>query len=203
MKYPVIENIEQVRAAIAGKEEFFEADRETYIVFNYHVAFEDTFPEPTTRDAELNRDYMIRRECRGLIFDAKTGKCISRPAQKFFNIGERASTQPQNIDFERDHLMLEKLDGSFVRPFKTSDGVLRWGTKMGETDTAALLEPFLKEHPQYVDFAHWACDESLTPMFEFTTRKQRIVIDYPKDSLTLLLMRNNVTGDYIDYEKGV
>ena len=56
-KFPVIKNIEQARKAIAGREEFIEADKGDYIVFNYLVNFEDTFPPVNSEDS----DYDIMR----------------------------------------------------------------------------------------------------------------------------------------------
>ena len=39
-----------------------------------------------------------------------------------------------------------------------------------------------------------------TPIFEWCSRKQRIVIDYPEDRLVLLALRNNVSGEYKPYD---
>jgi RNA ligase len=39
-----------------------------------------------------------------------------------------------------------------------------------------------------------------TPIFEFCSRSQRIVIDYPTADLVLLAIRNNLTGNYISYD---
>jgi T4 RnlA family RNA ligase len=39
----------------------------------------------------------------------------------------------------------------------------------------------------------------LTPIFEWCSRKQRIVLDYKEDTLILTAMRNMKTGEYMDY----
>lgn len=198
-EFPHIRNLNDIRPAIAGRDEFIVAERDWGYVVNYNVNFADTFPTPNTDDEELNHLYKIRRECRGLIFD-NNENIISRPLHKFFNINEREETQSSNIDLSQSHIILEKIDGSFIRPFRTLDGILRWGTKMGETEVANLVIPFLEKNKNYIDFAHWACDNNLTPIFEFTSRKQRIVVDYGReDNLTLLAIRHNFTGDYIPY----
>lgn len=98
MQFPVIEHIDQVREAIKDRPEFIEADRGTYTVFNYMVARTDSFDCP------------LRRECRGLIFDDK-GRVLSRRFHKFFNLGEKEETFPQNINWNQSHVLLEKLDG--------------------------------------------------------------------------------------------
>ena len=42
-EFPLIKSIEQCRQAIVGRPEFSETDKGDYIVFNYHVAHEDSF----------------------------------------------------------------------------------------------------------------------------------------------------------------
>lgn len=191
--FPHITHIDQVREAIDGKDEFIEANRDSFIVFNYVVNMPDSFPPLTDERAS------ILRECRGLIFDAETEKVISRPFHKFFNVGERLETDVSEIDLTQEHILLDKLDGSFIRPFKTSDGVFRVGTKMGETDIAGYAEHFF-DRTEYRQLAEWCFENNLTPIFEFMSRRQKIVIDYGKeDQLVLLAIRHNETGQYIRY----
>lgn len=190
-KFPHITHIDDVLPYVEGRKEFVVADKGDYVVVNYVVAMSSTF--------DRDNGWEYRRECRGLIFCNETGKVISRPAHKFFNVSEREETDISNIDISQDHIILDKLDGSFIRPFRTADGVMRVGTKMGETDIAAMAKPFFEKN-EYKAFADWCCDNDLTPVFEFLSRKQRIVIDYgAEDQLVLLFIRHNVTGEYIKY----
>jgi RNA ligase len=39
----------------------------------------------------------------------------------------------------------------------------------------------------------------MTPIFEWCSRKQRIVVDYPEDRLVLIALRGTVTGEYKRY----
>ena len=198
-KWPIIRTLDDVLPAIKDRQEFIIAERGDYNVVNYLVNLQDTFPSPDTKDPELNRLYTIRRECRGIIFCAKTGKVISRPFSKFFNIGEKPETATDKIDFSQDHVVLHKLDGSFIRPFRTYDGKLRIGTKMGETEVAAQAGEFFFARPEYVNAGNWACDNNITLIFEWTSLKNRIVVKYDQDNLVLLAARHNVTGEYLDY----
>lgn len=196
MKYqfPVINTINDVLPHLDGRKEFVVANRGDHIIINYAVAFADTFcPVTTLGDA-------IRRECRGLIFDAKTGKIIRRPYHKFFNVGEKEETDPKIIDELIDAISLEKLDGSMIAPFRIGADI-RWGTKMGDTDVAKMVLPFLERNPDYIEFADTAIMSGYTPIFEFCSRQQRIVVDYEVERLVLTAMRNTVHGRYMDYEK--
>jgi RNA ligase len=203
-KFPHIRSIDDVLPAIEGLEEFIVARREGYIVINYMVAMSDTFPPVETEEDA------IRRECRGLVF-YPDGRLMARRLHKFFNVNERDETQFHQINFGQKHVILEKLDGSMITPIvmggtrndegHTVGGYLRWGTKMGITDVAMGAEEFVAKNPNYADFARWCIDYcNFTPIFEWCSRKQRIVVDYPEDRLVLIAVRGKESGNYQSYE---
>jgi RNA ligase len=203
-EFPKLQHLDEVRAVVKDAKEFIIAEREWGFVVNYLVSGPDTFPgvhtaggSPRMR-AEATRAKAIRRECRGLIFD-KSGQLISRPYHKFFNVNERDETQIDRIDLGQPHVILEKLDGSMVRPVPIGDAY-RLGTKMGVTDVSMQAEVWLVDHPNYDQFIRECLSNGLTPIFEWVSRKQRIVIDYPEDNLILTAIRNNFTGEYLPYE---
>lgn len=192
-KFPIIEHLDQVLPAIEGRDEFIVADRGDYKVVNYLVNMADTFPAV---DDEL---MAIRRECRGLVFDAN-GKILSRRFHKFFNAGEKDETQFHKIDLKKPHRILEKLDGSMVTPLDVhSNFRIRMATKMGFTDVADEANKFVSENLNYRVFMHEEMMAGYTPIFEFCSRKNRVVIDYPEPRMVLLASRNNITGEYLDY----
>ena len=217
--FPVISHLDDVRAAIEGRDEFIIAERDWGYVVNYMVSMNDTFPPVldneywcpgckmpisetegcgSQRCPEAVNLAAIRRECRGLLF-YPDGKIMSRRLHKFFNINERDETQFYEIDFNRPHIILEKLDGSMITPVATPAG-LRWGTKMGITDVSMGAELFVAHNLKYTIFAEYVMSLGFTPIFEWCSRKQRIVIDYPEDRLVLLALRNTVTGEYKSYD---
>jgi RNA ligase len=193
--FPQINNINDVLPHISGKEEFRVMEKDWYTVVNYAVAFEETFQW----DANDPVGSTIRRECRGLIFDTETGNLISRPYHKFFNAGEKEETQLNKINLYEPHVVLEKLDGSMIRPIPTKEG-FRLATKAGITDVAMNAEVFIADKPHYARFIHKCLLMNVTPIFEWVSRKNRIVIDYPTDNLILTGMRYNNTGNYVDYQ---
>jgi RNA ligase len=192
--FPRITHIDDVLPHISGKDEFRMIEKDWYTVVNYAVAFEDTF--------QWNSDdpvgSAIRRECRGLIFDVN-GVLVSRPYNKFFNIGEKEETQLNKVNFYEPHIVLEKLDGSMIRPIPTPEG-FRLATKMGITDVAMNAEVFVADKPHYATFINKCIQKGTTPIFEWVSRKNRIVVDYPEDNLILTGMRYNDTGKYVDYQ---
>jgi len=192
-KFPVIKCLDDILPAIEGRDEFVVVEKDgDYTVVNYTVMFDDTFPPVSTiNDA-------IRRECRGLIFRTSTREILHRRLAKFFNANEKEETQIANIRWDKPHVILEKLDGSMITPVSTSEG-RRWGTKMGVTDVALPVEEFLVNRKEYDLLCNFMEHRGFTPIFEWCSRKQRIVIDYPEDQLVLIAARNNITGEYMPY----
>lgn len=201
-QFPIISRIEQVLPHIDNN--FSVQDKGDYTVINYNYVAPETFPEVFTPKAMDNMgnvygDYdlgaAIRRECRGLIFD-KHGDIIRRPFHKFFNYRERVETQVLNL--QAGFYLQDKLDGSMLSPFIV-DGDLIWGTKQGYTQVAETARGHINKF--YENFAR-KCITMLgaTPIFEWCTRKQRIVLDYEEDELVLTAIRHMKTGLYFPLE---
>jgi RNA ligase len=210
-QFPVIQHINDVLPAIAGCDDFIVAEKDGYTVINYRAQNADTFPPVIEvfdssnpfpgQIAFTNRDIArFRRECRGLIFCNETGKVLSRGYHKFFNQNERPETT--DIDLSQPHVILEKLDGSLLRPLFIGNAKRpRWITKMGITDVSMQVENWLAENPELQKKYEAAVltEQGLgthTLIFEWCSRKQRIVLDYPEDQLILTGKRDNKTGVY-------
>lgn len=204
-KFPTIISLNEVLKAIEGRDEFFIKDNGVVSVVNYRLNTPETFEDPNeegiTEEESVNR--AIRKECRGMIFDNHSGMIVSRPLHKFHNLNEKPEYSFDSVDLSKPHKILEKLDGSMIRPYilpGTYDIV--WGTKMGHhTEVAQMATEFVNNNPYYKAFAKLCIATDVTPIFEFCSRKNRIVIDYPQDRLVLLAMRKNFTGEYLDFQK--
>jgi RNA ligase len=198
--YPIIQNIKPILEAIDGRPEFKVRQFEEYQTVSYHsINPHDTFPDVTDQTT------LLFRECRGIAFDLN-GRIISRPFHKFFNLEERAETQ--NVLLTADnHMVLDKVDGSMIHMIpKWHNGELSGfvcATKAGETTVSALASAFIStlnfyDQIRFKDFVYNWLAQSFTPIFEFCSRENRVVLDYghhPK--LILLAIRNNITGDYL------
>ena len=181
-KFPLITHLDDVKKVL-DKEEFILVDKGDYQVITYVYQDSTTFTDP------------LHAECRGIIFD-KDGHIMSRRFHKFFNLGEK----DLEVDWNQPHVILEKLDGSMISPIEI-DGCIRWTTKMGITDVAMQAEEFVAKNPVYSQFAETLISMGKTPIFEWCSRKQRIVVDYPEDKLVLLAVRNNVNGRYYTHSQ--
>jgi RNA ligase len=205
--FPKIYHIDDVLPHIKDSPEFIHVVKDGYQVINYVVAGHDTFPDVhVTGDVYISgqnagkysgqlHGAAVRRECRGLVFDMD-GDLIGRRYHKFFNVNERDETSIGKIDWSRPHVILEKLDGSMVSPCFVN-GHLRWMTKMGITDTSMEAEAFVASRPDYTELAAHYLEHGFTPVFEWCSNKNRIVLDYPEDRLVLTAMREMKFGSYM------
>lgn len=191
-EFPKLHRLEQVLEVIQEDQSFLVVHKDLYTVVNYLYNSPETFPEVQHADDQAAQ---IRRECRGLIFDTQ-GVLISRPFHKFFNLSERDETQPARVDLSQPHTILEKLDGSMVRPIPLADAY-RLGTKAGITEVSMQAEVFVARNPEYDEFIRAELAQGRTVIFEWCSRRQRIVLDYPQDRLVLTAVRDNVTGEYL------
>jgi len=201
-EFPVIKNISDIMPAIDGRDEFIIADRDTFKICNYIVNYIDTFPPIYDDTGNYNLIAALRRECRGITFDSSNGNILRRPFNKFFNLAEKNETQIHNLDFSKPHKRYTKLDGSFITPFEIQEnsGIICYGTKMGRTAVSEIAEEYVKKNVNYQEFSKWCIKNKLSPTYELTSPRQRIVINYPVESLTLLAVREMHSGVYIDIE---
>jgi RNA ligase len=190
-QFPKIEHIDDVLPHVKDREEFLVAERDFGTVINYAVAMSDTFDMQDQNDLGGT----IRRECRGIIFD-KDGKIMSRPFHKFFNVLEREETQTHAIDISQPHVIMEKMDGSMIRPILI-DGYLRLATKMGVTEVSMQAEEWLaKQSVEYKQWLYSCIEADVTPIFEWVGPFNQIVLAYEEADLVLLACRYNVSGEY-------
>ena len=197
--------IEQAKAAVKDRAEFMVKEEEDYVVFNYKFCTSKTFPDPDTApDIETAKIWLVRRECRGLMFSAATQRVVARRFHKFFNVGELPETQESFVDLTQYHVILEKFDGTLVSPV-ISKGKIRIATKSGITEVAKLVEDRVINNPiysshKYRPFFEKYLNEDWTPLFEYCSPRAKIVLYYEKDLLVLTAMRKNDTGEYMKYK---
>lgn len=194
--FPHIGNLRDIRGAIADRPEFITVDKGAYIVVDYVYTAEDTFGDANTLTG------ILRRECRGLVFD-RDGILRSRPYHKFFNLNERPETQQGSINVYQHHHILEKLDGSMIRPLLIEGG-WRLATRMGVTAVAMQAETYLAGSglsSEYTRVFETCRQRGMTPIFEWCSPANQIVVKYTEERLVLAAVRHTYTGAYLDYNQ--
>lgn len=138
-------------------------------------------------------------ECRGITFEKETGKLISLPFEKFFNVNEKAWTQASVIrDYER-LAVLEKRDGSMISPAMVDGKVFLKTKKSFYSDVA--LEANQSIPTNVYNFCRHMLEIEFCPIFEYTSPDTKIVINYGVEpQFVLLAARDMRTGQYMSYD---
>ena len=198
-KFIKCDRIEPYLEAIKGCDSFYVADKDDYKVINYHFVDKNTFPDPNKLSVHNKKNAKLRRDCRGIIFD-NDGNVIRKPYHKFFNIEENEENSLESIDMKYPHIILNKLDGSMISPFLVNDKLI-FGSKMGKTEVSEQVEEWLKRTgnlKRYSDFSLRAIQSGYSPIFEWTSPQNKIVIDYNESNLILTAFRHMNSGKYAD-----
>ncbi|KAL0481624.1 T4 RNA ligase [Acrasis kona] len=263
--FPTISNVSDMRKSFSYVQKDYKTRNipfsfvekhipEGYSFFNYNFLTEHTFPEPSAISEEAREHHLLLRECRGVVFDTVTGKIVSRPFHKFFNINEKEETKQENLDLNQKFHLLEKMDGTMVCAILTripnqftKDNqqlyTLHFRTKMGwDTDIALKIEKLIfmtsniDERPKYLinhdgtltmyqpeetttnitykhlelgrdvmwNYIHHSIkwiSKGFTPIYEFVSPDNMIVLVYNEPLLKLLAIRHNVSGEYVHYQE--
>lgn len=217
--FPTIHNISDVLPAIENRPEFVVMYKDHATVIDYVYADADTFNPNSYSDPN---HFLIALECRGIAFDKETGDIISRPYHKFFNLNEKEFTQEGLINFHLDHVILDKLDGSMIRPMPVyfdeidhsiliDDDHVENGitfipaTRAGITDVSLNAHKYLCEiKSRFIRYYHFFREMhrmGLTPIFEFCSSnpENRIVIKHDRTQLILTAVRDIQTGKYATF----
>jgi hypothetical protein len=173
-----------------------------WIIYDYRgevPVFADPTAAPNQRDRFARA---VHRECRGLVLSAHTGAVLSRRFHKFFNLGEREETVLA-CDALVEASCFDKLDGQLCSPVPLhlgggGGGGFGWATR---TMRSERIEAFVADKHEYSEIAAWAAETGCTPLFEWCPDTHVVgVLRHSAASLTLLAIRDNVTGEYIDLD---
>jgi T4 RnlA family RNA ligase len=166
----------------------------TYRIFNYRLASYSQWLMPSAL------------ECRGITFlvdeSGKALALVSWPFEKFFNLHEN----PMSMDLDlNDPLEIqEKMDGSLISTmFALGEGSV-WLKSKGSlfSEQAIAARKYLELNESLLFFVEeMVMVNDYTVIMEYTAPDNRIVVGYDEPSLTVLAIRDNVTGTYIPLDE--
>ena len=161
---------------------------ESYTIVSYMIA-----------DPKMWSQYPLSLEARGITFHTESKEVVCRPFEKFFNLNENELTQESALDLSKGFYVYDKLDGSMITPVLLSDETIRLKTKKSFYSDVAKLATAEADN-KFLDFCkHIITRYNATPIFEFISPKNRIVIKYPEDQypFVLLAIRDMESGQYM------
>jgi RNA ligase len=121
-------------------------------------------------------------QARGLIMK-DSGEVVARPFIKFFNIGERPSTQPKYLPWSKGYTIWEKLDGSCGNGYQ-KNGKWHLATPGSFVSDQAIKGTEMLNSMRY---APELLPDRVTPIFEIVYPDNRVVVDYDKEEFLTLL----------------
>jgi hypothetical protein len=95
--FPHTLTLKETWDAVRHLDEFKRFEKYGYTTIKYIRCDGSTFPDiSTAKTEEEKRKLLLRRECRGITFNSKTGECVGRRFHKFFNLNEKIETLVSN-----------------------------------------------------------------------------------------------------------
>ena len=99
------------------------------------------------------------------------------------------------MDLNRPHSLLTKHDGSLVSPVLVEDGKnIKFATKSGFGVVSDVIEErylSIPENKKFFEFSRLWMDQGYTPLFEWCSRRHKVLLDYETDMLILIGIRHN------------
>ena len=158
-------------------------------VFNYRLATYDDFRSENAF------------EMRGLTFVFNADGTVYKRflgLHKFFNVNETEITQAHEIkDYEVINVS-NKLDGSLISFIELPNGEIVAKTKNAfEADQAIRAMKMFDDDEVLKEFVREQISKGHCVFFEYTSPLNRIVIKYDVSSLSLIKIRDGLTGEYL------
>lgn len=145
-------------------------------------------------EQDIKKYAHIRRNFRGVTFDVTTGKMLSLPLNKFFNVNQIPETQYSLIK-DCDAIIYEKLDGTMIHFFLHGDKLEAATCRSTFSPLAYEALAFAKSN-NLIDLISQNIREGYTPIFEYVAPTNQVVIQYDKPRLVYLISRCRDTGKY-------
>lgn len=182
-------------AAVRGRKEFAVKNLENTVCFDYIVMLPDSFK--VEHDTEEGRKHAwIRRNFRGVTFCVHTGQILSLPFHKFYNINQNEEAN-FNLHKDRKATVYEKLDGSMIHFYLVNGSLVASTRRSPHTLQAKEAMAILDSNPVLEDMIYKTIEAGMTPIFEFVSPRNQIVVQYQQHKLVYLTSRNRMTGQYV------
>lgn len=149
-----------------------------------------------------DRKNKIVQEARGCIINVDKFEYVCRPFDRFFNYGEDCAA---NIDWSTARIE-EKRDGSIIKLWLnevtetfqfSTNGMIDANDAMIDDLTSFMDVIKRTEAYRIVEANYEKLLAGITYIFELTSLSNQVVIQYNEDKMTLLGLRENLSGKYL------
>lgn len=166
-------------------------------IFNYLLATYKDFKSPVASNPNLDAF-----ELRGICFTHdKDMKVVRRFVllHKFFNLNQCEDYQYEDLKNKKITQVMDKMDGSVMRFIELPNKEIVVKSKtFFDNDQTRLASKVYENNPNLKSFVKETLDQGLAAIFELTSPVNSIVLKYKTNELTLLQLRDESTGKYLN-----
>ena len=151
-----------------------------------------------------NKDFVDKknRELRGLTFVFNTdGSLFKRYIllEKFFNLNQVEWSMYSVVKDFKVKSIMNKEDGSIASFIKLPNGRVLGKSKMSfDSEQAVGINKIYETNSDIKNFVDYSFDKDFTIILEYVSPMNKIVLEYTKEELILLKLRDNKTGKLLD-----
>ncbi|NPA10957.1 MAG: hypothetical protein GXO62_01785 [Epsilonproteobacteria bacterium] len=141
-------------------------------------------------------------ELRALTFVNENGWKRFLGVHKFFELNQAPGWMVEDLIDKRVIKVQEKIDGTLMQPVLI-EGEVYFKSKLRFDSYQALRSnEILKKNPKMKEYILKCFSKGKIPLFEYISEKSQVVMDYGKEALILIQLRDLKTGEYeLDFEK--
>ena len=166
-------------------------------IFNYRLASFDHFNNPIPSKKNLKSF-----EMRGLTFVFnEDGSLFKRflLLDKFFNVDQTPCSMYSVIKDFKIKNIFNKEDGSVASFIMLPNGNIKGRSKASfESDQSIEIQNIYDSDKNIQRFVRWSLENDISPIFEYVSPRNRIVLPYVNTKLILLRLRDNSSGEYLN-----
>ena len=141
------------------------------------------------------------KELRGLTITHEGGhERVFLSCPKFYNINEVPENEEKILQNKKIKKVTDKMDGSLIQFIEINGEVLAKSKQSFENDQSKMAQEILDESTELKFFILDCWSNNYHPLFELVGPDNQIVVDYPKNEIYLIGVRND-DGHFIDLEK--
>ena len=151
-----------------------------------------------------NKDFAgkLAREMRGISYVFNLDGSLFKTyilLEKFFNLNQVEWSMYSVIKDYKIKAVNNKEDGSIASFIKLPNGTVLGKSKMSfDSDQAIGINSIYSTNEDIKNFVDFTFDADITAVFEYVSPQNRIVLEYTKEELILLKLRDNKTGKLLD-----
>jgi len=115
---------------------------------------------------------------------------------KFFELNQAPGWMEEDLIDKKVLKVSEKIDGTFVHPVLIDDKVFFKSKLRFDSHQALAVQKMYKENENLKKYVDKKLNEGKIPLFEYFSPKTQVVMDYEKERLVLIQVRDLQTGEY-------